>query len=167
MLFIFLIRYSSPESRARGSNALLHQIRLQEDFSQRKGWNSTGTLWYLQSSTGKYIEHLELSAKLRTVDSHDVTTSLFIGRQNDSLLVQFIISRVQLLAAIILSASTPAHAGTKMALHCGRDNNNVYKWNLFSWFQLHESLAKLVTENLHVKRWLFKMDNEFDGRGTG
>lgn len=34
-------------------------------------------------------------------------------------------------------------------------------------FQLHESLAKLVTENLHIKRWLFKMDNEFDGRGTG
>ena len=39
--------------------------------------------------------------------------------------------------------------------------------NIFSGFQLHESLAKLVTENLHVKRWLFKMDNEFDGRGTG
>lgn len=164
MLFIFLIRYSSPESRARGSDALLHQIRLQEDFSQRKGWNSAGTLWYLQSSTGKYIEHFELSAKLRTVNSYDVTTSLFIGGQNDSLLVQFIISRVQLLAAIILSAST---AGIKMALHYGRDNNNVYKWNLYSWFQLHESLAKLVTENLHVKRWLFKMDNEFDGRGTG
>lgn len=33
--------------------------------------------------------------------------------------------------------------------------------------QLHESVAKLVTENLYVKRWLFKMDNEFDGRGTG
>ena len=39
--------------------------------------------------------------------------------------------------------------------------------DIFSGFQLHESLAKLVTENLHVKRWLFKMDNEFDGRGTG
>lgn len=33
--------------------------------------------------------------------------------------------------------------------------------------QLHDSVAKLVTENLYVKRWLFKMDNEFDGRGTG
>jgi hypothetical protein len=26
-------------------------------------------------------------------------------------------------------------------------------------------LAQLVTENLAVKRWLFKLDTEFDGRG--
>ena len=31
--------------------------------------------------------------------------------------------------------------------------------------QLHECLAQLVTENLGVKRWLFKLDEEFDGRG--
>ena len=31
--------------------------------------------------------------------------------------------------------------------------------------QLHECLAQLVTEHLNVKRWLFKLDNEFDGRG--
>jgi hypothetical protein len=31
--------------------------------------------------------------------------------------------------------------------------------------QLHECLAQLVTENLTVKRWLFKLDDEFDGRG--
>ena len=37
----------------------------------------------------------------------------------------------------------------------------------FSFFQLHECLAQVVTENLHIKRWLFKMDNEFGGRGTG
>ncbi|KAL4227848.1 hypothetical protein ACF0H5_013286 [Mactra antiquata] len=30
---------------------------------------------------------------------------------------------------------------------------------------LHECLAQLVTENLMVKRWLFKLDDEFDGRG--
>ena len=30
---------------------------------------------------------------------------------------------------------------------------------------MHESLAQLVTENLNVKRWLFKLDDEFDGRG--
>lgn len=31
--------------------------------------------------------------------------------------------------------------------------------------QLHECLAQLVTENLGVQRWLFKLDGEFDGRG--
>ena len=31
--------------------------------------------------------------------------------------------------------------------------------------QLHESLAQLVTENLNVKRYLFKLDDEIDGRG--
>ena len=35
----------------------------------------------------------------------------------------------------------------------------------FSIFQLHECLAQLITENLNVKRWLFKLDDEFDGRG--
>lgn len=35
----------------------------------------------------------------------------------------------------------------------------------FYFFQLHESLAQLVTENLTVRRWLFKLDDEFDGRG--
>lgn len=35
-----------------------------------------------------------------------------------------------------------------------------------SWIlQLHECLAQLITENLEVKRWLFKLDDEFDGRG--
>ena len=44
----------------------------------------------------------------------------------------------------------------------------IFTISLFiNYLQLHESLAKLVTENLHVKRWLFKIDNEFDGRGTG
>ena len=32
-------------------------------------------------------------------------------------------------------------------------------------FQLHESLAQLVTDNLNVKRYLFKLDDEVDGRG--
>ena len=35
----------------------------------------------------------------------------------------------------------------------------------FISLQLHECLAQLVTENLLVKRWLFKLDDEFDGRG--
>lgn len=33
------------------------------------------------------------------------------------------------------------------------------------YLKLHESMAQLITENLLVKRWLFKLDDEFDGRG--
>ena len=33
--------------------------------------------------------------------------------------------------------------------------------------QLHENLARLVAENLGVRRWLFKIDEEMDGRGIG
>ncbi|KAM6936946.1 IQ motif-containing protein H [Xenentodon cancila] len=32
--------------------------------------------------------------------------------------------------------------------------------------QLHETLAKLLTENISVKRWLFKMNRGYGGRGT-
>lgn len=39
------------------------------------------------------------------------------------------------------------------------------EYDVYSLGQLHECLAQLVTENLLVKRWLFKLDDEFDGRG--
>lgn len=39
------------------------------------------------------------------------------------------------------------------------------EYDIYSLGQLYESLAQLVTENLSVKRWLFKLDDEFDGRG--
>ncbi|XP_067666806.1 IQ domain-containing protein H-like [Haliotis asinina] len=39
------------------------------------------------------------------------------------------------------------------------------EYDVYSLGQLHECLAQLVTENLTVKRWLFKLDDEFDGRG--
>ncbi|KAM4618235.1 IQ motif-containing protein H [Polymixia lowei] len=32
--------------------------------------------------------------------------------------------------------------------------------------QLHETLARLMTQNMDVQRWLFKMDPELGGRGT-
>ncbi|XP_074533228.1 IQ motif-containing protein H [Halichoeres trimaculatus] len=32
--------------------------------------------------------------------------------------------------------------------------------------QLHETLAELMTQNINVQRWLFKIDSELSGRGT-
>nr|XP_020474960.1 IQ domain-containing protein H isoform X2 [Monopterus albus] len=37
--------------------------------------------------------------------------------------------------------------------------------DIFSLNQLHETLAELMTQNIHVQRWLFKMDSEHGGRG--
>ena len=36
---------------------------------------------------------------------------------------------------------------------------------VFSINQLLECLAQLITEHLEVTRWLFKLDDEFGGRG--
>ncbi|XP_034060788.1 IQ motif-containing protein H [Gymnodraco acuticeps] len=38
--------------------------------------------------------------------------------------------------------------------------------DIYSLNQLHETLARLMTENIDVQRWLFKMDSEHGGRGT-
>ncbi|XP_034540895.1 IQ motif-containing protein H isoform X2 [Notolabrus celidotus] len=38
--------------------------------------------------------------------------------------------------------------------------------DIYSLNQLHETLAELMTQNIDVKRWLFKMDSEYGGRGT-
>lgn len=32
---------------------------------------------------------------------------------------------------------------------------------------MYESIAQAITENLYVQRWLFKLDDECDGRGIG
>ncbi|BFY98989.1 hypothetical protein BsWGS_02029 [Bradybaena similaris] len=39
------------------------------------------------------------------------------------------------------------------------------EYDIYSLDQLYECLAQLVTENLNVQRWLFKLNDEFDGRG--
>jgi hypothetical protein len=36
---------------------------------------------------------------------------------------------------------------------------------IFFTNKLYESLAQLITENLSVQRWIFKLDDEHDGRG--
>ncbi|XP_042352488.1 IQ motif-containing protein H [Plectropomus leopardus] len=38
--------------------------------------------------------------------------------------------------------------------------------DIYSLNQLHETLAELMTRNIHVQRWLFKMDSEHGSRGT-
>lgn len=32
--------------------------------------------------------------------------------------------------------------------------------------EFHHSLAKLIVSNLFVQTWIFKIDDEFNGRGT-
>ncbi|XP_028286912.1 IQ motif-containing protein H isoform X2 [Parambassis ranga] len=38
--------------------------------------------------------------------------------------------------------------------------------DIYSLNQFHETLAELMTQNISVRRWLFKMDTEHGGRGT-
>lgn len=38
--------------------------------------------------------------------------------------------------------------------------------DIYTRQQFDDALAKLVTQNLEIKRWLFKIDNQFDGKGT-
>ncbi|ELT97689.1 hypothetical protein CAPTEDRAFT_178180 [Capitella teleta] len=39
------------------------------------------------------------------------------------------------------------------------------EYDVYSLPQLQETLALLITENLEVSRWIFKLDDQFDGRG--
>nr|XP_019934310.1 PREDICTED: IQ domain-containing protein H [Paralichthys olivaceus] len=38
--------------------------------------------------------------------------------------------------------------------------------DIYTLNKLHEALAEIMTRNLHVQRWLFKIDSEHSGRGT-
>ncbi|XP_077988694.1 IQ domain-containing protein H-like [Glandiceps talaboti] len=56
-------------------------------------------------------------------------------------------------------------SGSKRVFASGKVEVPPSEYDVYSLPQLHECLAQLVTENLDVKRWLFKLDDEFDGRG--
>ncbi|EDO37640.1 predicted protein, partial [Nematostella vectensis] len=57
-------------------------------------------------------------------------------------------------------------SGSKRIFRSGQVSIPPGQFDIYSLPQLHESLSQLVTENLHVERWIFKMDSEFNGRGT-
>jgi hypothetical protein len=40
------------------------------------------------------------------------------------------------------------------------------EYDIYTLSQLHDCLANLITENIEVATWIFKLDDEFDGRGT-
>ena len=39
------------------------------------------------------------------------------------------------------------------------------EFDIYNKNQLYECLAQAITENLNVQRWIFKLDEEVDGRG--
>ncbi|XP_064607991.1 IQ domain-containing protein H-like isoform X2 [Liolophura sinensis] len=56
-------------------------------------------------------------------------------------------------------------SGSKRIFSSAKADMPPSEYDVYSLQQLEECLAQLVTENLLVHRWLFKLDNEFDGRG--
>lgn len=40
------------------------------------------------------------------------------------------------------------------------------EYDIYNKDQLYETLAQAITDNLTVQRWLFKLDDEVDGRGS-
>lgn len=52
-----------------------------------------------------------------------------------------------------------------MCIYCSADVKvPPGEYDIYTFPQLHDSLAQLITDNLDVRTWLFKIDHEFDGR---
>ncbi|XP_071965031.1 IQ domain-containing protein H-like [Antedon mediterranea] len=56
-------------------------------------------------------------------------------------------------------------SGSKRVFASAEVDTPPSDYDVYHLQQIHESLAQLVTENLDVKRYLFKLDDEVDGRG--
>ena len=74
--------------------------------------------------------------------------------------LRLFLSKIYNLNSVVLNA----HCLYKMC-SCFRKIKQHTTSFLCSLSQLHECLAQLITENLEVTRWLFKLDDEFGGRG--
>lgn len=56
-------------------------------------------------------------------------------------------------------------SGSKRIFQSAKVNIPFGEFDIYNKQQLHECLAQEITENLDVQRWIFKIDDECDGRG--
>jgi hypothetical protein len=56
------------------------------------------------------------------------------------------------------SGSKRVFQGAKVAMPYG-------EFDIYNKDQMYESLAQAIVDNLHIQRWIFKLDDEFNGRG--
>ena len=57
-------------------------------------------------------------------------------------------------------------SGSKKIFQLADVPTPVSSVDIYDAQEFHFSLAKLILSNLYVQTWLFKIDDEFNGRGT-
>ncbi len=56
-------------------------------------------------------------------------------------------------------------SGSKRIFQAAKVTMPIGEFDIYNQEQLFETLAQAIVDNLSVKRWIFKLDDEFDGRG--